>query len=105
MSRRTFLPAGKQDTCGGERRQARQDDKWQKIASLRSAISKARVTVGCVSGSDYTPRSAAFRRFAATSGFTQARSGSPLRPAIKLSAAISAMALRLLTVALAMCGA
>jgi hypothetical protein len=45
MSRRTFLPAGKQDTCGGERRQARQDDKWQKIASLRSAISKARVKI------------------------------------------------------------
>ena len=40
-----------------------------------------------------------------TSGFTQARSGWPVTPAIRLSAAISAIALRLLTVALAMCGA
>src|SRR5262249_4291717 len=44
-------------------------------------------------------------RFAATSGFTQARSGSPFSPAIRLSAAISAIPLRLLTVALAIWGA
>src|SRR5262249_47741123 len=46
-----------------------------------------------------------FRRFPSTSGLTQAGNFCPLRPAIKLSAQISAMALRVPTVALAMWGA
>src|SRR5262245_16613502 len=44
------------------------------------------------------------RRPPATSGLTQQRSGSPVRPAIRLSAAISAIPLRLLTDALAIWG-
>ncbi len=44
------------------------------------------------------------RRLPATSGLTQQRSGSPVRPAMRLSAAISAIPLRLLTDALAIWG-
>jgi len=44
------------------------------------------------------------RRPPATSGLTQQRSGSPVRPAMRLSAAISAIPLRLLTDALAIWG-
>src|SRR5215470_8580448 len=44
------------------------------------------------------------RRLPATSGFTQQRSGSPVTPAMRLSAAISVIPLRLLTDALAIWG-
>src|SRR5262249_30469630 len=46
-----------------------------------------------------------FRLLLSTSGLTQAGSFSPRRPASRLLAQISAMALRVCTVALAMCGA
>ncbi len=44
-------------------------------------------------------------RFPSTSGLTQAGSFCPVSPAMRLLAQISAMALRVPTVALAMCGA
>src|SRR5262252_3216875 len=68
----------------------------------RSEGDLARVTLChfCVEGHPASYR----RRLLATSGLTQQRSGSSVSPAMRLSAAMSAIPLRLFTDALAMWG-